>query len=114
MALCSPCHHDAASSSQPLEPRHLMFAGVAVGSEAQEADLTTAQVRLGGRVAKFSVQKLRDNVSLIPGAGGDARGSAGERDESEEEWCLLREAIARKPTEPYDRKWPGGFISAIS
>lgn len=48
-----------------------MFAGSGVDADAQEANLTTAQMRLGGKLAKLSVRKLRDNVSVISGSGGN-------------------------------------------
>lgn len=38
---------------------------------AQEADLTTAQMRRGGQSVKLSVEPLRDNVTMISGSGGN-------------------------------------------
>jgi glyoxylase-like metal-dependent hydrolase (beta-lactamase superfamily II) len=38
---------------------------------AQEAGLTTAQMRQSGKTAKLSIQRLRDNVSVISGSGGN-------------------------------------------
>jgi glyoxylase-like metal-dependent hydrolase (beta-lactamase superfamily II) len=49
----------------------LMLADATADAAAQEADLTTAQMRLGGKTAKLSIQSLRDNVSLISGSGGN-------------------------------------------
>jgi glyoxylase-like metal-dependent hydrolase (beta-lactamase superfamily II) len=49
----------------------LMLADAAAEVAAQEADLTTAQMRKGGKVAKLSIQPLRNNVSLISGSGGN-------------------------------------------
>mgnify|MGYP003701077991 CR=1 FL=1 len=49
----------------------MMLANNGTGLFAQEADLTTAQMREGGRLAKLSIQPLRDRVSLISGSGGN-------------------------------------------
>jgi len=48
-----------------------MLADATVDLAAQEAGLTTAQMRMGGKVAKLSIQPLRNNVSLISGSGGN-------------------------------------------
>lgn len=38
---------------------------------ALEANLTTAQMRAGGQVAKLTVQHLRSNISVVSGSGGN-------------------------------------------
>lgn len=49
----------------------LMLAGVATDLVAQEANLTTVQMRAGGRLAKLTIQQLRNNLSLVSGSGGN-------------------------------------------
>jgi glyoxylase-like metal-dependent hydrolase (beta-lactamase superfamily II) len=48
----------------------LVFAGN-VEASAQEANITTAQMRAAGRLAKLTVEPLRNNVSLVSGSGGN-------------------------------------------
>jgi glyoxylase-like metal-dependent hydrolase (beta-lactamase superfamily II) len=48
----------------------LVFPGTAEAS-AQEANVTTAQMRAGGRLAKLTIEPLRNNVSLVSGSGGN-------------------------------------------
>src|SRR5665213_3461117 len=55
----------------------LMLADATADLAAQEAGLTTAQMRMGGKVAKLSIQELRNNVSLISGSGGNVLVLAG-------------------------------------
>jgi glyoxylase-like metal-dependent hydrolase (beta-lactamase superfamily II) len=49
----------------------MMLTSVAKEASAQEANVTTAQMRGGGRLAKLTIQPLRKNVSLISGSGGN-------------------------------------------
>jgi glyoxylase-like metal-dependent hydrolase (beta-lactamase superfamily II) len=49
----------------------LMLADATPIIAAQEADLTTAQMRLGGKTARLSVSPLRNNVSMVSGSGGN-------------------------------------------
>jgi glyoxylase-like metal-dependent hydrolase (beta-lactamase superfamily II) len=49
----------------------LMFADAPEVLSAQEASLTTAQMRKGGASAQLSIQTLRNNVSLLLGSGGN-------------------------------------------
>jgi len=49
----------------------LILAGVNVNAVAQEANVTTEQMRNGGRLAKLTIQPLRNNVFLISGSGGN-------------------------------------------
>jgi glyoxylase-like metal-dependent hydrolase (beta-lactamase superfamily II) len=48
-----------------------MFGGLAFDALAQEASLTTAQMRAGGAKAQLSVKPLRKNVSMVSGSGGN-------------------------------------------
>ncbi len=47
-----------------------VFAGNHEAS-AQEASITTAQMRAAGRLAKLTIEPLRNNVSLVSGSGGN-------------------------------------------
>lgn len=49
----------------------LVLANATADINAQEADLTTAQMREGGKTAKLTILPLRANVSLISGSGGN-------------------------------------------
>jgi glyoxylase-like metal-dependent hydrolase (beta-lactamase superfamily II) len=48
-----------------------IFGGLAFDAFAQEASLTTAQMRAGGAKAQLSVKPLRKNVSMVSGSGGN-------------------------------------------
>ena len=49
----------------------LMLAVAAADASAQKANITTAQMRAAGRLAKLTIEPLRNNVSLISGSGGN-------------------------------------------
>ncbi len=49
----------------------IMLAGVATEAFAQKAGITTAQMRASGRLAKLTIQPLRNRVSVISGSGGN-------------------------------------------
>jgi glyoxylase-like metal-dependent hydrolase (beta-lactamase superfamily II) len=49
----------------------LMIPGSAADAMAQEAKITTAQMRAAGRLAKLAVEPLRNDVFLISGSGGN-------------------------------------------
>jgi glyoxylase-like metal-dependent hydrolase (beta-lactamase superfamily II) len=49
----------------------MILTSVAKDANAQEANVTTAQMRAGGRLAKLTIQPLRKNLSLILGSGGN-------------------------------------------
>jgi glyoxylase-like metal-dependent hydrolase (beta-lactamase superfamily II) len=55
----------------------LILSGVVPDAVAQEASVTTKQMRDGGRLAKLMVQPLRNNVFLISGSGGNVLVSPG-------------------------------------
>jgi glyoxylase-like metal-dependent hydrolase (beta-lactamase superfamily II) len=48
-----------------------LFDGIAFDAFAQEASLTTAQMRASGAQAKLSVKPLRKSVSMVSGSGGN-------------------------------------------
>jgi glyoxylase-like metal-dependent hydrolase (beta-lactamase superfamily II) len=48
-----------------------IFGSLAFDAFAQEASLTTAQMRASGAHAKLSVKPLRKNVSMVSGSGGN-------------------------------------------
>lgn len=49
----------------------LILAPLCKDLSAQEADFTAAQMRKGGATAKLKVERLRDNVHMISGSGGN-------------------------------------------
>jgi glyoxylase-like metal-dependent hydrolase (beta-lactamase superfamily II) len=49
----------------------IMLAGVATEGLTQEANVTTAQMLAAGRLAKLTIEPLRNGVSLISGSGGN-------------------------------------------
>jgi glyoxylase-like metal-dependent hydrolase (beta-lactamase superfamily II) len=56
----------AQQNSQTTEPH-----AIAAEDLALKANLTTAQMRAGGRVADLTVQSLRSNISHVSGSGGN-------------------------------------------
>lgn len=54
-----------------------MFAGSNVRAAEYKAALTTAQMRSSGASAKLTIQRLRNNVSVILGSGGNVLGLPG-------------------------------------
>ena len=48
-----------------------VFAGSAADENALKANLTTAQMRAGGKQAKLTIQPLRSQVFLVSGSGGN-------------------------------------------
>jgi glyoxylase-like metal-dependent hydrolase (beta-lactamase superfamily II) len=49
----------------------MMLTSVTKDANAQEANVTTAQMRAGGRLATLTIEPLRKNISLISGSGGN-------------------------------------------